>query len=66
MDIILIISLVQSRVNGKTVRVTLGAHGALALEQARTEAKKKLGEMAKGVHLNQAERVDGRDIYRKL
>jgi hypothetical protein len=49
---------VQSRVNGETVRVTLGAYGALAPEQARTEAKKKLSEMAKGVHLNQTERAE--------
>jgi len=38
----------QSRVAGKTVRVTIGPHGAFTPEQARREAKKKLGELAKG------------------
>jgi integrase len=47
----------QSRVGGKTVRVTIGPHGVFTPEQARLEAKKKLGELAKGIHLNQAERV---------
>lgn len=47
---------VQNRIAGKTVRVTIGLHGPLTPEQARTEAKKYLGEMAKGVNLNQVER----------
>lgn len=47
----------QSRVGGKTVRVTIGPHGTLTLEQARIEARKYLGEMAKGVNLNQAKRA---------
>jgi integrase len=46
----------QNRVGGKTVRVTIGLHGSLTPDQARTEAKKRLGEMAKGVNLNQVER----------
>jgi len=48
--------IVQNRVAGKTVRVTLGLHGSLTPEQARNEAKKRLGEMAKGVNLNQVDR----------
>lgn len=48
----------QARVSGRTVRVTLGPHGPLTLEQARQEARKKLGELAKGVHLNRERRSD--------
>jgi len=48
--------IVQSRVAGKTVRTTIGTHGALTPDQARREAMKLLGEMAKGVNLNQAEK----------
>ena len=48
--------IVQSRVARKTVRVTLGLHGALTPEQARAEAKIRLGEMARGINQNQAER----------
>ena len=39
---------VESRVDGRTRRVTLGAHGVLTAEQARTRAKKALGAMADG------------------
>lgn len=49
---------VQARVSGRTVRVTLGPHGPLTPEQARHEARKKLGELAKGVHINRARRTD--------
>lgn len=48
--------IVQSRVAGKTVRTTIGTHGPLTPDQARREAVKRLGDMAKGVNLNQAER----------
>ncbi len=47
---------VQSRVAGKTVRITIGLHGPLTVEQARIEAKKHLGEMAKGINFNQVEK----------
>ena len=47
---------VQNRVAGKTIRVTIGLHGPFTPEQARTEAKKHLGEMAKGININQEER----------
>lgn len=47
---------VQNRIAGKTVRVTIGLHGPLTPEQARIEAKKYLGEMAKGINLNLVER----------
>ncbi len=46
----------QSRIAGKTVRVTIGLHGPLTPEQARNEAKKILGEMCKGINPNDAER----------
>jgi integrase len=46
----------QSRVDGKTVRITLGLHGPLTPEQARIEAKKRLGEMAVGININKVER----------
>lgn len=49
---------VQARVKGKTVRVTLGAHGPLTPDQARKMAKAKLGEMTQGVNHNQVERAD--------
>ena len=39
--------IVQSRVAGKTVRTTIGTHGPLTPDQARREAVKLLGEMAK-------------------
>lgn len=44
----------EGRVNGKTVRVTLGAHGAFTPEQARTAAKEQLRLMAGGVDPNDA------------
>ena len=46
----------QSRVKGKTVQVTIDLHGSLTPEQTRAEAKTLLGEMARGIHLNQVER----------
>ncbi len=48
--------IVQNRVAGKTVRITIGLHGPLTPDQARREAVKLLGDMAKGVNRNQAER----------
>jgi len=40
--------LVQYRAGGRSRRRTIGQHGALTAEQARTEAKKLLGEVARG------------------
>lgn len=44
--------IVQARVNGKTVRVTLGAHGGLAAEEARKKASIKRGKLKDGINLN--------------
>lgn len=41
--------IVQSRVNGKSHRLTIGRHGVLTAEQARKRALTMLGEMADGV-----------------
>ncbi|MBA4078583.1 MAG: integrase, partial [Cyanobacteria bacterium PR.023] len=51
--------IVEARVDGKTVRVSLGGHGELTADAARKEAKMKLGQMAGGVNLNRlkAERI---------
>jgi len=51
--------IVQSRANGKKVRVTIGRHGVFTAEQARIEAKKLLGKMAHGVD-PQAEKASER------
>ncbi len=40
----------ESRVNGKTVRVTIGKHGVFTAEQARVEARQLLVTIAKGVN----------------
>jgi integrase len=40
--------LVQYRSGGRTRRFSLGQHGALTAEEARKEAMKRLGEVAKG------------------
>lgn len=42
--------IVESKVNGKTVRVTIGRHGVFTSEQARNEARQKLGMIAKGIN----------------
>ncbi|MDF3822248.1 integrase family protein [Leptospira sp. 96542] len=60
---------VQHRVHGKTVRVTLGLHGRMTPDQARRAARETLGEMVKGSNPNQLkrnERVAGvtlREVY---
>lgn len=46
------IYVVQARVGKKTVRKTIGASNIFTPEEARTEAKKLLGEMAKGININ--------------
>lgn len=42
----------QGRVDGRTVRVTLGRHGPLTPGMARNEARKRLGDMARGIDHN--------------
>ncbi len=42
--------IVESKLNGKTVRATIGRHGVFTSEQARNEARQKLGMIAKGIN----------------
>ena len=52
----------ESKVNNKTVRVTIGRHGIFTAEQARQEAKNILGMIARGINPNdvdKAKRVRG-------
>lgn len=44
--------IVQRRVTGKTVRVTLGKYGPLTPDQARKLAVKNLSELVQGVNIN--------------
>jgi hypothetical protein len=46
----------QSRVAGRTVRVTIGPHGPLTPVKARKLARKKLGQMADGIDHNLLEK----------
>jgi hypothetical protein len=48
----------QGRVNGRTVRVTLGRHGPLTPDIARNEARKRLGDMARGIDHNRRARSE--------
>ena len=43
----------EGRVDGKTVRYTIGKHGVFTAEQARTEAREKLVLMAKSINPNE-------------
>ena len=45
---------VEKRVEGSTVRTTIGEHGQVTCEDARKAAQKLLGTMATGVNPNQA------------
>src|SRR6185503_15527565 len=47
----------QGRVQGRSVRVTLGRHGALTPDQARAEARKALGDMDRGLDRNQLDKA---------
>lgn len=47
----------EGKINGKTVRVTIGHHGIFTAEQARSEAKNLLGMVARGVNPNDAEKA---------
>lgn len=42
----------EKRVDGRTVRATLGLHGQITADQARKAAQKALGKMTEGVNLN--------------
>lgn len=42
----------EKRVDGRTVRATLGLHGQITADQARKAAQKALGKMTEGVDLN--------------
>lgn len=42
----------ETKIDGKTVRVTIGQHGAFTAEQAKAEAKHLLGQMARGINPN--------------
>jgi integrase len=43
--------IVQDRVAGRTVRATIGPHGTFTPEEARNEAKAKLGDLSRGIDL---------------
>jgi integrase len=52
----------EKRVGGKTVRHKLGRHGDITAETARNEAKIAIGDMTKGIDLNEnkkAQKVKG-------
>lgn len=42
----------ESKVRGRTVRVTIGKHGVFTPEQARVQARRILGDMASGINPN--------------
>lgn len=48
----------ESKVNNKTVRVTIGHHGVFTAEQARQEAKSILGMIAKGINPNDIKKTE--------
>lgn len=43
----------ERKVNGQTVRVTIGKHGEITTAQARTKAMELLAQMAQGINPNQ-------------
>lgn len=48
----------QGRVNGKSIRVTIGPHGVFTAEQARNEARQRLAQMARGSDPRRAAAAD--------
>jgi integrase len=50
--------IVQRRVAGKSVRVTLGKYGQLTPDQARKLASKNLAELVQGVNINAAKEAE--------
>tara|TARA_R110002072_G_scaffold46465_3_gene128533 strand:- start:161 stop:1528 length:1368 start_codon:yes stop_codon:yes gene_type:complete len=58
---------IMNRLNGMLRRFTIGPHGAFTPEKARTEAKKMLGDLAKGRNPSEAkERSRNSPTIRKL
>lgn len=49
---------IQYRTGGRTRRMNLGTHGQLTVEQARTLAKNKLGDVAKGANPSEERRLE--------
>ena len=47
----------ESKVNNRTIRVTIGRHGLFTCEQARLEARNILGMMARGVNPNDVDKA---------
>lgn len=48
----------ESKINNKTVRVTIGHHGVFTAEQAKNEAKNVLGMIAKGINPNDINKAE--------
>lgn len=59
----------EGKVNGKTVRISIGHHGIFTAEQARSESKNLLGMIARGINPNdvskakKAKSVTLREVY---
>lgn len=47
----------EGKIDGKTVRVTIGHHGVFTAEQARQEARNILGMIARGINPNDVAKV---------
>ncbi len=50
--------IVETKIQGKTVRVSIGKHGVITAEQARILAKDRLADMAQGINPNAVKRED--------
>ena len=48
----------ESKLNNRTVRVTIGKHGVFTAEQARNQARVILGQIAKDINPNEASREE--------
>lgn len=48
----------EGKINNRTVRVTIGKHGVFTAEEARNEARIILGQIAQGIHPNEAAREE--------
>ncbi|WP_036307594.1 integrase family protein [Methylophilus sp. 5] len=48
----------ESKINNKTVRVTIGHHGIFTAEQAKNEAKNVLGMIARGINPNDISKAE--------
>lgn len=47
----------EGKIDGKTVRITIGHHGIFTAEQARSEARNILGMIARGINPNDEEKA---------